>query len=138
MIDTLVSIIKNKQDCTLALNSIIFFGLLYFLNDIYKIKKYGSEKEQKIVNKALADTVCIEFCLIVISTGIAIITEILSVLNLIRPITLSDSALYIGAISIIIIYFSVLEFRKKSETEQERILKLLFGPMTDNWRRTDP
>ncbi|MHC5228205.1 hypothetical protein ACYSNW_08005 [Enterococcus sp. LJL99] len=138
MIDTLVSIIRNEQDYTLALTIVVFFGLLYFLNDIYKIRKYGSEKEQKIVNKALADTVCIELGLIVISTGLTMLTKTLSVLKLIRPVSFSDTTLYIGVVSVVIIYYCVLEFRKKSEAEQERIIKLFFGPMTGNWGRTDP
>lgn len=138
MIDTVVSIIRDEKDYTLALTIVVFFGLLYFLNDIYKIRKYGSEKEQIIVNRALADTVCIELGLIVISTGLAMLTKILSALKLIRPVAFSDTALYIGVVSVIIVYYCVLEFRKKSETEQERIIKLFFGPRIGSWRRTDP
>lgn len=137
MIDTLVSVVRDEQDYTLALTIVVFLGLLYFLNDIYKIRKYGSEKEQKIINKSLADTVCIEFGLLVISTGVAIITKILSVLKLTRPILFFDSALYMGALSIIIIYYCVLEFRKKIEVEQLIITKLFFVSIKGHYRRTE-
>ena len=137
MIDTLVSIVRDEQDYTLALTIVIFLGLLYFLKDIYKIRKYGSEKEQKIINNALADTVCIEFSLLVISAGLAIIAKILSVLKLIRPISFFDSALYMGAVSVIIIYSCVLEFRKKSEVEQIRITKLFFYSTEGEYQRTE-
>lgn len=137
MIDTLVSGVRDEQNYTLALTIVVCFGLLYFLNDIYKIRKYGSEKEQKIINKALADTVCIEFGLLVISAGVAIITKILSVLKLTSPISFFDSALYMGAVSIIIIYYCVLEFRKKIEVEQLIITKLFFDSMNGYYRRTE-